>query len=325
MVDTGLSRRCGGRGTGVLVGYEVYRNPFLIEMKPIRKAVIPAAGFGTRLLPATKTVPKEMLPIIDTPVIQLVVEEAVEAGCEEILIIVSRGKSALEDYFDRAFELEAVLQNKGKTDFLEAIRRPAQLAKITFIRQQEMRGLGDAVLLAREFVGDEPFLLLLGDTIVRSDDGLSVARLLVDTYAANQGAVIAVEPVAREFISRYGIVDGAPVPGQTDVFRLNTLIEKPEPEEAPSNLAVCSRYLLTPDVFDYLAETKPGKNGEIQITDALRQSALARPMFARQIHGHRYDAGSKLGYVKANVLLGLQRPDMREQLASFIKELAQTL
>ncbi len=294
-------------------------------MKPVRKAVIPAAGFGTRLLPVSKTIPKEMLPIIDTPVIQHVIEEAVEAGCEDILVILSRGKESLEDYFDRSFELEEQLKAKGKTEALESILRPTRLAHIHFIRQQEMRGLGDAVLMARQFVGDEPFLLLLGDTIVRSNDGTAVSKLLADTYARNEGPVIAVEPVAREAISRYGIVDGTEVSDQADVYRLKTLVEKPAPEEAPSNLAVCSRYLLTPDIFDLLASAKPGKNGEIQITDALRRLAAQRAMFARRIHGRRYDAGNKLEFVKTNILFALERPDLREKLAAFLKELVSTL
>lgn len=290
--------------------------------RPVRKAVIPVAGFGTRFLPITKTTPKEMLPIVDKPVVQYVVEEAVAAGLTDILFVVSKGKSTLEDYFDRAPELEAELERKGKTEALNLVRASASLARFHYVRQGEMRGLGDAILHAREHVGDEPFVVLLGDTATLPSAGAPpVAGQLVETYQALGGPVVAVERVPREKISRYGIVAGDPVPGCEGALRVRDLVEKPSPAEAPSDLAVASRYLLTPDVFDLIADTKPGKGGEIQITDALKRLAKERPFYARRVSGERFDAGDKLEFLKTNVRFALERPDLRDSFSEFLRGL----
>ena len=288
----------------------------------VRKAVIPVAGFGTRFLPITKTTPKEMLPIIDKPVVQYVVEEAVAAGLDDILFVISKGKSTLEDYFDRAPELEAELERKGKTEALAAVRGASSLARVHFVRQKTMRGLGDAILHAADHVGEEPFVVLLGDTATRPSPGRPpVAAQLVEAYRRHGGAVVAVERVPREKISRYGIIDGAPVDGDERVLRVRGLVEKPAPEDAPTDLAVALRYLLTPEVFDFIRQTEPGKGGEIQITDALRALAAAQPFFACRVEGERFDAGDKLEFLKTNVRFALDRPDLREKFAAFLRTL----
>ena len=288
----------------------------------VRKAVIPVAGFGTRFLPITKTTPKEMLPIIDKPVVQYVVEEAVAAGLSDILFVISKGKSTLEDYFDRAPELEAELERKGKEEALAAVRATSRLARVHFVRQPVMRGLGDAILHARDHVGGEPFVVLLGDTAtVPSPGAPAVAAQLVEAYGRHGGPVVAVERVPKEKIHRYGIVDGVPVEGDGDLLRVRGLVEKPSPEEAPTDLAVASRYLLTPDVFDFITATKPGKGGEIQITDALRALAASRPLYARRVAGERFDAGDKLEFLKTNVRFALARPDLRESFSEFLRGL----
>ncbi|MGI5867833.1 MAG: UTP--glucose-1-phosphate uridylyltransferase GalU [Kiritimatiellia bacterium] len=289
----------------------------------VRKAVIPAAGFGTRFLPATKSQPKEMLTVVDTPVIQYVVEEAVASGLTDILIIVSRGKRTLEDHFDYSVELEAALEAKHKTAELEQLRRISDMAQIHYVRQKELRGLGDAILQARNHVGNEPFAILLGDTLMQSSTETPVTRQLLDVFERHQGACVALEAVSQDRVSRYGIVDGAPV--ADDVVRIRDLVEKPSPEEAPSNLAIASRYVLTPEVFDFLAQVRPGKNGEIQLTDALRMLAAVQPMFGLKFAGRRHDAGNKLDFIKTNVLYALQRPDLRDKLADFILETAERL
>ena len=295
----------------------------------IRKAVIPAAGFGTRFLPATKSSPKEMLPIVDTPVIQYVVEEAVASGITDILIITGKGKTDIENHFDRSFDLEDELARKGKTDELAAIRRIANLADIHYIRQKEMRGLGDAILTARRHVGEEPFAVLLGDTLQKPTNGVPVTKQLTDVFGRYGGSVVALEEVPRERVSRYGVIDGVPVEdspaGDGAVFRVRDLVEKPAPENAPSNFVIASRYVLTPDIFDCLGKVPPGKNGEIQLTDALKMRAANRAVYGVKVAGKRFDAGNKLDFIKTNILYALERPDLREKLSAFVSELAEQM
>lgn len=292
------------------------------DMK-VRKAVIPAAGFGTRFLPATKSQPKEMLPIVDTPVIQYVVEEAVAAGITDILIIISKGKQVLEDHFDRSFELEAELAAKERFEELAWVRKISELANIHYIRQQEMNGLGAALSLARHHVGDEPFAVLLGDTLMQSSTGVPVIRQLLDVFDHYQESVVALEEVPDERVSRYGVVDGTRV--TDDVLLIRDLVEKPALEDAPSNLVIASRYVLTPEIFDHLLAVKPGKNGEIQLTDAMRLHVAKRAIYGLKFAGRRHDAGNKLDFIKTNITYALERPDLHVDLAAFIIETAEKL
>lgn len=289
----------------------------------VRKAVIPAAGYGTRFLPATKSQPKEMLTVVDIPVIQYVVEEAVASGITDILMIVSRGKRAVEDHFDRCLELEDELEEKNKLAELEIVRRVSNLANIHFIRQKEMRGLGDAISLARHHIGNEPFAVLLGDTLLRSGNDTPVTKQLLDVYDRYHETVVALEEVPMERVSRYGVINGTKV--TDDVMLIRDLVEKPKPEEAPSNLVIASRYVLTPEVFSHLDNVKPGKNGEIQITDALRAQAAQRAMYGLKFCGKRFDAGNKIDFLKTNITYALEREDLREPLAKFIIETAEQL
>lgn len=282
----------------------------------VKKAVIPAAGYGTRFLPATKAQPKEMLTIVDTPVIQYVVEEAVASGITDILIIISRGKRALEDHFDRSFELEADLEAKGKLEELEMVRRIADLADIHYVRQKTMNGLGDAILHARQHVGDEPFAVLLGDTLMQPTNEVPVTRQLLDVFNRFGESVVALEEVPRERVSRYGIVSGSVV--DDGVVLVSDFVEKPKPEEAPSNLAIASRYVFTPEIFGHLAKVNPGKNGEIQLTDAMKMQLSGRAMYGLKVAGRRHDAGNKLDFIKTNVTYALDRPDLHDKLAEFI-------
>ncbi len=288
-------------------------------MKPVRKAVIPAAGYGTRFLPISKAVPKEMLPILDKPVIQYVVEEAVASGITDILIIIGRSKRAIEEHFAPARELEEELAAKQKDEALAAVRHTSSLARIHFVWQHEMRGLGDAVLHARDHVGDEPFALLMGDTIVEPARGDSpITRQLCDICEQHGGSAIALEEVDAARVSKYGIVGGTEIaPG---LIRADCLVEKPRPEDAPSRLAISSRYVLTPGIFAELEKTPPGKNGELQLTDALVRLLAREPIFGRLARGQRHDIGDKLGFVKTNLLFALRdpalAPDMRRFLAT---------
>ncbi len=289
----------------------------------VRKAVIPAAGYGTRFLPATKSQPKEMLTVVDIPVIQYVVEEAVASGITDILMIVSRGKRAVEDHFDRSFELEDELEQKNKLAELEIIKRVSNLANIHFVRQKEMRGLGDAISLARHHIGNEPFAVLLGDTLLRSGNDTPVTKQLLDVFDRYHETVVALEEVPMERVSRYGVINGSAV--TDDVMLIRDLVEKPKPEEAPSNLVIASRYILTPEVFSYLDNVKPGKNGEIQITDALRAQAVERAMYGLKFCGKRFDAGNKIDFIKTNIIYALEREDLHGPLAKFIIETAEQL
>ncbi|NIP25175.1 MAG: UTP--glucose-1-phosphate uridylyltransferase GalU [Phycisphaerae bacterium] len=287
----------------------------------IHKAVIPAAGFGTRFLPATKSQPKEMLPIVDTPVIQYVVEEAVEAGITDILMIIGKGKRAIEEHFDRSFQLENQLHQKNKKAELAAIRRISELADIHFVWQREMKGLGDAIYCARHHVQDEPFVVLLGDTLI--DSAEPAAGQLQQLFEQRKEPVVLVEEVDRSRVSRYGVIDAEQV--ETNVWLVNNIIEKPTAQQAPSNLAIAGRYLFTPDIFEYISRTKPVENGEIQLTDSMRMMIKDKPMYALVLDGKRCDIGNKEGFIKTNIEFALKRKDMAEELRQFIKELAEKI
>lgn len=289
-------------------------------MVKVRKAVIPAAGMGTRFLPATKAQPKEMLPLVDKPAIQYIVEEAVAAGIEDILIVSGRFKRAIEDHFDRSLELERHLEEHGKHQELEMVRNISTLANIHYIRQPELRGLGHAVYMAKSFVGTEPFAVLLGDDIIHGRES-GLAQLL-RVYENCGTSVVGVQPVPREKVSSYGIIAGLSSDGIH--YAVSDLIEKPTVEEAPSMLAIVGRYIISPSIFPILANTPPGKQGEIQLTDALRGQMDAEGLSACKIEGQRFDIGDKLGYLKATIGLALTRDDMREDLLRFfIETLAQ--
>jgi UTP--glucose-1-phosphate uridylyltransferase len=288
----------------------------------VKKAVIPAAGYGTRFLPATKSSPKEMIPIIDTPVIQYVVEEAVESGITDILMIIGKGKRAIEEHFDRSPILEESLLKKQNLMMLDKIRSISNMANIHFIWQKEMNGLGDAILHAKYHVGNEPFVILLGDTLVQSEDG-PITKQLIDVYNKYKGSVIALEEVKPELVSRYGIVDGEKI--SENVVKAKNWIEKPSLEEAPSNLAVASRYLFTPEIFGYLEKTLPGKNNEIQLTDAMREMVKYHPMYGMKFNGKRYDIGNKMGFIKTNIEFALKDEEIGESLKVWLKEFVENM
>lgn len=288
-------------------------------MQKIRKAVIPAAGFGTRFLPETKAMPKEMLPIVDKPTIQYIVEEIRASGIEQILIISGHAKRAIEDHFDSSPELEQHLYETGKMDLLREVRKVAHV-KIHYTRQQYMRGLGDAILCAKDFIDGEPFGVILGDDVVYNANGEPALRQLMDQYEKTGGTVIGCQVVRPEMVSSYGIVDGKPT-DDPNLLKVKDMIEKPSMEEAPSRFAALGRYVITPDVFEVLEQTKPGKGGEIQLTDALRVMARNGSVYAYNFTGKRYDTGNKLGYLKATVEFALRRPDLGPQFREYLKKL----
>ena len=291
-------------------------------MAKIKKAVIPAAGYGTRFLPATKATPKEMLPIVDKPTIQYIVEEALESGIEEILIISGHAKRAIEDHFDSAPNLERELEEKGKDDLLAIVRETADI-NVHYIRQKKMRGLGDAILCAKSFMAGEPFAVLLGDDVVYADatKGQQPAlRQLIDIYDAYGGSVLGCQQVAPEKVSSYGIVAGKEIAG-SKLLKVSDMIEKPELSEARSNIAVLGRYIISPTIFELLEHTAPGKGGEVQLTDALKQLALVEPVWAYCFEGKRYDVGDKLGFLKATVEFALRRSDLGGPFRSYLEEL----
>jgi len=287
----------------------------------VRKAVIPAAGYGTRFLPISKAVPKEMLPLVDKPVIQYVVEEAVASGITDILMVISRSKRAIEEHFHPAFDLEAELEAKGRTEDLHALRRLQSMARIHFIWQPKMGGLGDAILYARDHVGEEPFAVLLGDTVVTTqDETRPVTRQLADVVEQHGGSAVALQEVPVEKVSRYGILGGQEIsPG---LIRATQFVEKPKPEEAPSNLAVSARYVLSPRIFDHLEKTPKGKGGELQLTDAMASLMQEETLHGLRYDGQRHDIGNKLDFIKANLHFGLQHPDIGDALKAWVKELA---
>ncbi|MCI6099164.1 MAG: UTP--glucose-1-phosphate uridylyltransferase GalU [Selenomonas sp.] len=288
-------------------------------MKKIRKAVIPAAGYGTRFLPATKATPKEMLPIVDKPTIQYIVEEALASGIEDILIVSGHGKRAIEDHFDSAPELEAELRRKGKTELLRLVQETAAI-KVHYIRQQYMRGLGDAILCAKAFMGDEPFAVLLGDDVVYHPEKPALQQL-IEVYEKTGGSVLGCQQVPDEKVSSYGIVAGEQEPGAPRLMRVHDMVEKPDLQDAPSRFAVLGRYIIKPEIFHILENTKPGKGGEIQLTDALKVLAKQDAVYAYDFEGKRYDLGDKLGFLKATVEFALRRKDLGEPFRAYLKEI----
>ena len=291
---------------------------------PVTKAVIPAAGFGTRFLPATKSVPKEMLPVVDTPTIQYVVEECVKSGITDILMVIGRGKRALEEHFYSSEELEKRLEDSGQVTLLENVRHISEMANIHFVWQKELNGLGDAVSHGRTFIGNDPFALLLGDTILRPTDSTKpILRQMMEVYETKKSSVVALEEVARDKVSRYGIAGGNGI--ADNIFALDQLVEKPSPEEAPSNLAVAGRYIFQPEILDYLSRTPRGKNNEIQLTDAMAEMLKDHGMYGFRFAGKRYDIGNKLDFIKTNIELGLAHDDISEELAAYLKNIAAEL
>ena len=282
-------------------------------MKKVRKAIIPAAGLGTRFLPATKAQPKEMLPIVDKPAIQYIIEEAIASGIEEILIITGRNKRSIEDHFDKSVELENQLKEQGKYDLLGLIEEISQV-DIHYIRQKDAKGLGHAVLCAKQFVGNEPFAVMLGDDIV--DAEVPCLRQLIDVYDDCQGTVLGVQEVAKDKVSSYGIVNPKKV--KENIWQAVDLIEKPSVEEAPSQLAVLGRYILEPEIFALLEKTEPGRGNEIQLTDAICKLAHEKPVYAYNFSGRRYDIGDKQGYLEATVEYALKRPEIRDKFLNYL-------
>jgi UTP--glucose-1-phosphate uridylyltransferase len=288
----------------------------------VRKAVFPAAGLGTRFLPATKAQPKEMLSLVDKPLIQYGVEEAIQSGVSNIIIVTGRGKSAIEDHFDVSFELEYLLELRNKKEMLEAVRNISEMINVAYVRQKEALGLGHAVLRTRELIGDEPFAVVLSDDVI--DAQPPCLRQLVDIYEHYSAPVLALMEVPPEEVSSYGIVDAEPLPhnGVTDrLYRIRSLVEKPEPSEAPSNLAIVGRYVLVPEIFASIEATRPGRGGEIQLTDGLKHMLESRPIYGYRFTGKRYDAGDKLGFLKATVELALQREDLGEEFRKYLRSL----
>ncbi|NTU26065.1 UTP--glucose-1-phosphate uridylyltransferase GalU [Bacillus tequilensis] len=286
-------------------------------MKRVRKAIIPAAGLGTRFLPATKAMPKEMLPIVDKPTIQYIIEEAVDAGIEDIIIVTGKSKRAIEDHFDYSPELERNLEEKGKTELLEKVKKASNLADIHYIRQKEPKGLGHAVWCARNFIGDEPFAVLLGDDIVQAETpGL---RQLMDEYEKTLSSIIGVQQVPEEETHRYGIID--PLTSEGRRYQVKNFVEKPAKGTAPSNLAILGRYVFTPEIFMYLEEQQVGAGGEIQLTDAIQKLNEIQRVFAYDFEGKRYDVGEKLGFITTTLEFAMQDKDLRDQLVPFMEGL----
>ncbi len=291
-----------------------------MKMK-VRKAVFPAAGLGTRFLPATKAQPKEMLPLVDKPIIQYGVEEALAAGCDQIIIITGRGKSAIEDHFDVSYELEKMLEERGKTDLLTIVRQISDMIHVAYVRQKEALGLGHAVLMARELVGNEPFAVLLADDVI--DAPKPALKQMMEVFDEHQASVIATQAVEGKAISSYGVLDAQPVNGRFGerLVQVKNLVEKPRQEEAPSNLAIIGRYILTPQIFDELEKIPLGAGGELQLTDGLRQLLTKEKIFGYRFEGQRHDTGDKLGFLKATVDFALKRPDLGDDLRAYLKSL----
>jgi UTP--glucose-1-phosphate uridylyltransferase len=287
----------------------------------VRKAVFPAAGLGTRFLPATKAQPKEMLPLVDKPIIQYGVEEALAAGCDQIIIVTGRGKSAIEDHFDVSYELEKMLEERGKTDLLTIVRQISDMIHVAYVRQKEALGLGHAVLMARELVGNEPFAVLLADDVI--DASKPALKQMMEVFDEHQASVIATQAVEGKAISSYGVLDAQPVNGRFGerLVQVKNLVEKPKQEEAPSNLAIIGRYILTPQIFDELEKVPLGAGGELQLTDGLRQLLTKEKIFGYRFEGQRHDTGDKLGFLKATVDFALKRPDLGDDLRAYLKSL----
>ena len=280
----------------------------------VRKAVIPAAGLGTRFLPATKAQPKEMLPIVDKPTLQYIIEEAVDSGIEEILIITGRNKTSIENHFDKSVELELELEKKGKTELLEIVRNISDMVNIHYIRQKEPLGLGHAIHCAKSFIGDEPFAVLLGDDVVHADK--PCLKQMIEAYNEYKTTILGVQEVPKEDVDKYGIVDGKFI--ENRVYKVDGLVEKPNVQDAPSNIAILGRYIINPEIFKILETTKPGKGGEIQLTDALKELANQEAMYAYNFVGRRYDVGNKQGFLEATVEYALRREDLREDFLEYL-------
>lgn len=289
-------------------------------MKTIKKAIIPAAGLGTRFLPATKAQPKEMLPIVDKPTIQYIVEEAVASGIEDIIIVTGRTKKAIEDHFDKSVELEMELEKKQNKELLEIARSVSQIANIYYIRQKEPKGLGHAVLTAKTFIGNEPFAVLLGDDVIDSEK--PALKQMIDVYDKYQSSVLGVQTVERKDVNKYGIVDGIQL--ENRVYEVKDMVEKPSIDIAPSNVAVLGRYIITPQIFDFLEKQEVGAGGEIQLTDALNKLAKVEKMYAYDFIGRRYDVGNKMGFLQATVEFALKRPELREEFKAYLESIIKT-
>ena len=281
----------------------------------IRKAVIPAAGMGTRFLPATKAQPKEMLPIVDKPTIQYIIEEAVASGIEDILIVSGRGKRAIEDHFDKSYELEDMLKRKGEEELLSLVQDISNLANVNYVRQKEPRGLGHAIYCARSFIGNEPFAILLGDDIV--DSSVPCLKQMIDIYEKYNTTVLGVQQVPESEVSKYGIIKGTLI--EDRVYKVEDMVEKPDIDSAPSNVAILGRYIVTPEVFTHLENASPGKGGEIQLTDALKAMLAANPIHAYDFIGKRYDVGNKLGFLEATVEFALKRDELSDEFAAYLR------
>jgi UTP--glucose-1-phosphate uridylyltransferase len=289
--------------------------------KRVRKAVFPAAGLGTRFLPATKAQPKEMLPLVDKPIIQYGVEEAIASGCDQIIMVTGRGKSAIEDHFDVSYELETMLKERGKTDLLEIVQKISGMAQLSYVRQKEALGLGHAVLMAKELVCREPFAVILADDIIDSE--VPCLKQMIEIYNETGCSVLATQVVEGPAISAYGVLDAKPVAGRHDgrLFEVRDLVEKPKFEDAPSNLAIIGRYILTPTIFETLANLTPGSGGELQLTDGLRQLLKTEKIYGFTFEGKRHDAGDKLGFLKATVEFALKRKDLGKDFREYLKGL----
>jgi UTP--glucose-1-phosphate uridylyltransferase len=289
--------------------------------KKVRKAVFPAAGLGTRFLPATKAQPKEMLPLVDKPIIQYGVEEALAAGCDQIIIITGRGKTAIEDHFDVSYELEKMLEERNKTELLTVVRQISDMIHVAYVRQKEALGLGHAVLMARELVGDEPFAVLLADDVI--DGPAPCLQQMMDVFDETQSSVLATQVIEGRSISAYGVLDAKPVEGSFDgrLYEVGNLVEKPRLEEAPSKLAIIGRYILTPKVFETLSHTPLGAGGELQLTDGIRLLLQTEKVYGYVFEGKRHDTGDKMGFLKATVEFALKRPDLGEEFRQYLKQL----
>jgi len=285
----------------------------------VRKAVFPAAGLGTRFLPATKAQPKEMLPIVDKPIIQYGVEEALAAGCDQIIIVTGRGKSAIEDHFDVSYELEKMLEERKKTDLLTIVRQISDMIHVAYVRQKQALGLGHAVLMARELVGNEPFAVLLADDVI--DATPPCLKQMIDQFNQTQASIIATQQVDGPAISSYGVIDATPVKDNDRLYEVRNMVEKPRLADAPSNLAIIGRYILTPAIFEVLDQTPLGAGGELQLTDALRLLLKQEKIFGYRYQGRRHDAGDKLGFLKATVEFALKRPELNRQFREYLKSL----
>lgn len=285
----------------------------------VRKAVIPAAGLGTRFLPATKAQPKEMLPIVDKPTLQYIIEEAVESGIEEILIITGRNKSSIEDHFDKSIELELELEKKGKIQLLKEVQKISEMATIHYVRQKEPKGLGHAIHCAKSFVGNEPFAVMLGDDIVENQQGKPCLKQMIEMYNQFKTTILGVQEIPKENTNKYGIVKGNHI--EERIYKVQDLVEKPAVEDAPSNIAILGRYIINPEIFEILENTPPGKGGEIQLTDALKELASKEAMYAYIFEGRRHDVGDKQGFLEATVEFALKRGDLREGFLKYLEEI----